>query len=172
MDYLPDGIPWEKGKPLPVLPGDVVYRVDRDNGFKIVCENVYEVDVCVHVCHIIFEGCKMGMKTDPKFEELDCYFFPDKESAEKWIADHEKCGPWPLDEATEWMDPEQFLPADDNEKVYVKVQTDFGVFKMDAFYVSIPEFSGFWSVVDQEARKLENVIAWISSAKWDPETNE
>ena len=77
MDFIPDGIPWEKGKPLPVLPGDVVYRVDRDNGFKIVSEYVNEVDVCMHVCYIIFEGSKMGLKT-VFFASPSCRFLQNK----------------------------------------------------------------------------------------------
>ena len=172
-----EGIPWKKGDPLPFQPGDVLYSVYPYGGYHISEVKIDAVAVFPDCCHPMLDDdiYNITENPDPKVDLLD-YLFLTRADAERWLEKNRPDPPWIMTDATEWLSPAEYVPSvfsdDCLGSCYVKVRTDHGIEKMDAYFddgSKYPEDRGFWDGKSRSSKHIENVVAWISHKEWDPE---
>ena len=171
------GIPYVQGDPLPLLPGGVVYQISTYDFYEIRETKVHGVAVYNDHCCVVLDRDVFPIVKDCAPDKVDDVFFQTREDCENWKKKHLSEPPFPLNDCTQWVSPEQFYPAERGyySPFYVKLQTADGIVKTEAYYddgSKFPEDKGFWDGTGRHSIKYDNVIAWIGHKDWDPEESD
>ena len=171
-----EGIPYKTGDPLPLLPGDIVYEVSTYHFYEIREKTVPGIALYQDRCCVVLDTDVFPIVKDCEVYEIDDVFFRTREDAEAWKKKHLTEPPYTLNECDRWVSPEQYVPESSSwHKVHVKLQTEEGIVKAEAYYddgSEYPEDKGFWDGTKRHSKKYDNVIAWIDSGASDEEINE
>ena len=154
---------------LPVLPGDVVYLVEKANGSNLVRSSkvssvVLNSDFELKVC------TSLSGYYSP--QEIGDEVFLNAEEAEAWADAHRKNGPFIFENrATQWMSLGVWLPSNNGYYgVRIPAENDSGYEVVKAFYLCYSPYDdeiGFYESDRRNAGKLENVLAWIDEDYMD-----
>ena len=158
----------ETGK-MPVLPGDVVYWVDKTDGSNLV--RATKVSSVVMNSDLELELCTEASGNNSP-QEIGKDVFLKVEEAESWADDHRKKGPFRFeDRATQWMNTAEWFPSHDGYYgIRIPEDDENGNKVLKAYYLCYSTYAdeiGFYVSDRRNAVKLENVKAWIDEDYMD-----